>query len=114
MNPALLRNIAPDGYALHVPKGTGDKLTAFLERVPGTQRAAWRMHLVESGDTLASIAHRYGSSAARIAQANNLVGDEPVAGDRLVIPASLASDTASAARHTTKTAAKKNSRRRHA
>jgi membrane-bound lytic murein transglycosylase D len=93
LNPALLRSMAPDGYALHIPKGTGETLSAFLERVPGSDRAAWRMHRVEAGDTLASIAHRYGSTANRIAEANRLTADEPSAGDRLLIPASYKADS---------------------
>jgi membrane-bound lytic murein transglycosylase D len=96
LNPALLRSVAPEGYAVHVPKGSGDTLNAFLERVPVTQRAAWRMHRVEVGDTLASIAHRYGSTAGRIVSANSLTSDEPSAGDRLLIPAALQPDVPAA------------------
>ena len=113
LNPALLRNIAPNGYALHVPSGTGSRLSAFLDRVPGTERAAWRMHRVEWGDTLVSIARRYGSSANRIAAANHLASDEPTAGDRLLIPASLTAD-APALKHTAKAPVKRSTRRHHA
>ncbi len=89
LNPALLRNVAPQGYSVRVPKGTGSTLSASLDRVPAVQRASWRMHRVESGDTLAAIAKRYGSSSGRIAEANSLLAQEPAAGDRLLIPASM-------------------------
>ena len=89
LNPALLRNVAPQGYSVRVPKGTGSTLSASLDRVPATQRASWRMHRVESGDTLAAIAKRYGSSTGRIAEVNSLLAQEPSAGDRLLIPASV-------------------------
>ena len=89
LNPALLRNVAPEGYSVRVPKGTGSTLSASLDRVPAMQRASWRMHRVESGDTLAAIAKRYGSSAVRIAEANNMVAQDVAAGDRLLIPASM-------------------------
>ncbi len=89
LNPALLRNIAPQGYSVRVPKGTGSTLSTSLDRVPATQRASSRMHRVESGDTLAAIAKRYGSSSGRIAEVNSLLAQEPSAGDRLLIPASL-------------------------
>ncbi len=105
LNPALLTNIAPEGYAVHVPKGSGDTLTSFLERVPGPQRAAWRMHRVELGDTLASIAHRYGSTVSRISEANQLKTDEPTAGDRLLVPASFHNEMP--AKHAKTTAAKR-------
>lgn len=89
LNPALLRNVAPQGYSVRVPKGTGSVLAASLDRVPAGQRASWRMHRVESGDTLAAIAKRYGSSSGRIAEANSLFAQEPTAGDHLLIPANL-------------------------
>ena len=89
LNPALLRNVAPGGYSVRVPKGSGAMLSAALDRVPAMQRASWRMHRVESGDTLVMIAKRYGSSANRIAEANGLRAQEPAAGDQLLIPASI-------------------------
>jgi len=88
LNPALLRNLAPDGYSVRVPLGTGSTLSAALDRVPVSQRASSRMHRVETGDTLAAIAKRYGSSAGRIAEANAMQMSQPEAGDRLLIPAS--------------------------
>src|SRR5262249_51569399 len=48
----------------------------------------WRMHKVAEGETLASIGKRYGSSANLIVAANKLLTTDPVAGDRLAIPAS--------------------------
>jgi len=90
LNPALLRNVAPQGYSVRVPKGAGATLSASLDQVPAMQRASWRMHRVESGDTLTGIAKRYNSSAVRIAQANQLTSPEPEAGDRLLIPAGYA------------------------
>ncbi|MDQ2901034.1 MAG: LysM peptidoglycan-binding domain-containing protein, partial [Acidobacteriota bacterium] len=92
LNPALLRNIAPEGYSVRVPKGTGQALTAAIEAVPANRRASWRMHRVESGETLAAIARRFNSAAGSIAAANGLVADEPIEGDRLVIPASFQDD----------------------
>ncbi len=89
LNPALLRNVAPQGYSVRVPKGAGSTLSASLERVPAVQRASWRMHRVENGDTLAGIAKRYGLPSARISEANSLLSQEPIAGDRLLIPASI-------------------------
>ncbi|MDQ6676988.1 MAG: transglycosylase SLT domain-containing protein [Acidobacteriota bacterium] len=94
LNPALLRNVAPLGYSVRVPKGAGATLSASLDQVPAMQRASWRMHRVESGDTLTAIAKRYNSSAGRIAQANQLTAPEPEAGDRLLIPAGYADASA--------------------
>jgi membrane-bound lytic murein transglycosylase D len=89
LNPSVLRNVAPEGYALHVPKGTGNSVVAALQLVPAERRAAWRMHRVSGGETLAAIAKRYGSAPSSIASANRLQSAAPADGDRLLIPAAL-------------------------
>jgi membrane-bound lytic murein transglycosylase D len=87
LNPALLRGVAPGGYELHVPRGSGSALSASLELIPAERRASWRMHKVTSGETLASISKRYGMSPGSIAAANGLTAASPASGKRLVIPA---------------------------
>jgi membrane-bound lytic murein transglycosylase D len=86
LNPALLKGVAPAGYVLHVPKGTGSTLSASLQMVPAERRASWRMHKVAGGETLASIARQYGMAGGSIAAANGLQQASPAAGDRLLIP----------------------------
>jgi membrane-bound lytic murein transglycosylase D len=86
INPALLRGVAPAGYPLRVPKGSGTTLQATLEHVPAEKRASWRVHKVSAGDTLASISKRYGSSPSSIAGANPRQADDLEAGDVLLIP----------------------------
>lgn len=87
LNPALLRGLAPAGYSLHVPKGTGSYLMAALQMVPGERRASSRMHIVEIGETLATIGKRYRTAPGSIAAANNIRSVSPAVGDRLLIPA---------------------------
>ncbi len=87
LNPALLKGVVPAGYVLHVPKGTGSTLSASLQMIPAERRASWRMHKVESGETLAAIGKHYGMAADTIAAANGLKMGSPSAGDRLLIPA---------------------------
>ena len=86
LNPALLKGVAPAGYVLHVPKGTGNTLSASLQMIPAERRASWRMHKVASGETLASIGKHYGMMPSTIAAANGLRQDSPAEGDRLLIP----------------------------
>ena len=86
LNPALLKGIAPAGYVLHVPKGTGSTLSASLEMIPAERRASWRMHTVVRGETLASIGKQYGMLPGSIAAANKINQNAPEAGDRLLIP----------------------------
>lgn len=93
LNPALLKSLAPAGYQLNVPPGSGNALLASLQTVPPERRASWRMHKVESGETLAVISKRYGASPQVIAAANRLESDAPETGDLLVIPQAAVATT---------------------
>lgn len=86
LNPALLRSVAPATYEIHVPKGTGETAQAALESVPAENRQGWRLHHVESGDTLATIAKAYHLSPERIVAVNQ-AADSLSTGDVLLIPA---------------------------
>jgi len=86
LNPAVLKGIAPEHYAIHVPKGTGNQLIAALNLVPPSHCDTWRMHTVEPGETLEVIARRYSVTSSAIITANNLNSAEPQPGDRLMIP----------------------------
>ncbi|HVP45321.1 MAG TPA: transglycosylase SLT domain-containing protein [Bryobacteraceae bacterium] len=87
LNPSLLRGLAPAGYSLHVPKGTGSYLMAALQMVPEERRASWRVHKVEDGETLATIGKRFRTTPATIAAANHILSASPAVGDQLLIPA---------------------------
>ena len=87
LNPAVLKSAAPAGYQLHVPKGTGNQLTAALQTVPAEHRDSWRMHEVETGESLGDIAKRYGVTTSAIVSVNNLAAAQTEVGDHLVIPA---------------------------
>lgn len=117
LNPAVLKNIAPENYSLHVPKGTAKQLTAALQMVPAEHRDSWRLRQVSAGETISAIAKRYGVSASAIVAANHLKDEEALEGDRLFIPAALhvdpparrAATQASARRGTTASAARRTS-----
>jgi membrane-bound lytic murein transglycosylase D len=94
LNPALLKGIAPAGYVLHVPKGTGSTLSASLQMIPAERRASWRMHKVAGGETLAAIGKRYGAAPGSIIAANGLKQNSPNLGDRLLIPVSYRESSA--------------------
>jgi membrane-bound lytic murein transglycosylase D len=86
LNPAILKGLTPPGYALHVPKGTGDQLMASLQMIPPEHRNAWRIHRVLSGETLASIVKKYHLPANSLLAANKLLKPEVREGDRLIVP----------------------------
>jgi membrane-bound lytic murein transglycosylase D len=87
LNPAVLKSTAPTGFPLHVPKGQGMQVAATLQLVPAERQATWRMHRVESGETLADIGKHFGVTPASILAANNLHSQEMPQGDRILIPA---------------------------
>ena len=90
LNPSLLRMTTPkdQSFTLNLPAGSRDKYEAAIAVVPLDMRTYWRYHKVEYGDTLASIARKYHTTAASIAEANNLPGDDVKAGSKLIIPIS--------------------------
>ncbi len=71
LNPALLRSVAPAGYSMHVPKGTLGSLETALAAVPPNRRDSWRVHHVQSGDTLAGLAKRYNAQSGLVSSANH-------------------------------------------
>jgi len=70
LNPSLLKQVAPAGFLVHVPKGMSEATQASLAIVPAGNRNAWRLHHVEDGDTLTTVAKTYHLTANSIAAVN--------------------------------------------
>ncbi|MGD1094183.1 MAG: transglycosylase SLT domain-containing protein, partial [Bryobacteraceae bacterium] len=114
LNPALIKQVAPAGYSLHVPKGTLQAVESAFAIVPPNRRDSWRLHRVESGDTFATLAKRYSAAATTISEANHDALPEagslvaiPVSypGDRVAKPAAKRASTHKAAGHAAPAAA---------
>ena len=88
LNPSLLRTVTPKGrFELHLPIGTSQKFETAIAAVPPDMRVWWRLHTVQPGETLMSLARSYHTTAHTIAEANQLEADSSIeAGARLVIP----------------------------
>jgi membrane-bound lytic murein transglycosylase D len=88
LNPSLLRLTTPrDGkFELHLPAGTKEQYETAIASIPPDMRLWWRYHRVHAGDTLASLARNYHTTAKSIAEANHLEGTELEADAKLVIP----------------------------
>jgi membrane-bound lytic murein transglycosylase D len=88
LNPALLRLTTPrDGkFELHLPAGTKDQYDTAINSIPADMRLWWRYHTVHSGDTLASLAKNYHTTAKSISEANHLEGSDLETDAKLVIP----------------------------
>jgi membrane-bound lytic murein transglycosylase D len=95
LNPALLKMVAPAGFQIHVPKGSAETTQAALESVPSENRLSWRLHHVETGDTLETIAKAYHLSADRITAVNGNASSLDK-GNTLLIPAVYHEETQSA------------------
>jgi membrane-bound lytic murein transglycosylase D len=88
LNPSLLRLTTPrEGkFEMHLPAGTKDAYETAINSIPADMRLWWRYHTVHSGDTLATLARNYHTTAKSIVAANNLEGTELEADAKLVIP----------------------------
>jgi membrane-bound lytic murein transglycosylase D len=86
LNPAILKDTAPDDYVVRVPKGSGEQVTASLQLIPAEHRTTWRIHRVAAGETLASIVKQYGLPVSSLMAANRMDKPEAMEGDRLIIP----------------------------
>ena len=112
LNPSLLRLTTPrEGiFELHLPAGTRDEYATAIAAIPPDMRLWWRYHTAHSGDTLASLARSYHTTAKSIAETNHLDGQSAGAAldadAKLVIPVAPGkhplSDTATYARRITR------------
>jgi membrane-bound lytic murein transglycosylase D len=108
LNPSLLRLSTPrEGkFELRLPAGTRDQYETAIASIPTDMRLWWRYHSVQSGDTLASLARTYHTTAKSISEANHLEGSALETDAKLVIPIApgthAQSDTATYARRITR------------
>jgi membrane-bound lytic murein transglycosylase D len=98
LNPALRKDVTPDeAYSLKVPAGKAPILTASLDAIPAWKppvaaaavpAASASFHTVRAGETLSSIAERYGTSVQTIMALNRLKKSSYIKkGWRLKLPA---------------------------
>ena len=109
LNPELRRNATPrTPYPLRVPPGAGTSLLASVGTLPEytPPKVEVTTHRVRSGETLSSIAARYGTSVDAIMAANHLRSANRLSiGQRLQVPSSRARSADAAAKPPTRTAA---------
>ena len=98
LNPGLLRWSTPPNdpeYVLNLPAGTKEKFLEGIARIPPDQRLWWRAYQAKEGETVATIASKYGVSRQALAQVNQLEEGAPIAaGSLLILPLSPGSDVA--------------------
>jgi len=74
LNPELLRNVTPNDvqFELKVPVGCGEKFNMNIQQVPEEKWTSWRLHQVESVETLSEVARRYSVTVPALENANHL------------------------------------------
>jgi membrane-bound lytic murein transglycosylase D len=91
LNPALRQRVTPgESYELKVPPAAAPAFATKLAELPNyvPPKDTYVVHRVRSGQTLSTIARRYGSSVNAIVRANNLRSRNRIrVGQRLKIPA---------------------------
>ncbi len=108
LNPSLLRLSTPKegAFELHLPAGTKQQYQTAIAAIPAGMRLWWRYPAVHSGDTLASLARAYHTTAKSIAEANQLDGTALQTDAKLIIPVApgkhSVSDTATYAHRITR------------
>lgn len=88
LNPAMRRWAThPDGpHRLLVPGDRVQRLQAGLRERGVDELVSWRRHRIRPGDTLSTIAQRYGTRVAVLREANDLRGTLIRAGQHLLVP----------------------------
>ena len=90
LNPELIQWCTPPatkGYRLRVPPGTAEQFALAYAQVPDDQKRNLVVHTVRRGESLGSIAKKYGIATGIIQQANNLKNARRLAvGSNVVVP----------------------------
>jgi len=87
LNPSLKRLVTPPReYTLKIPAQAYASFQEAFAAVPPEERLAVAMHTVARGETLASLARRYKTSAEAIRLANLMKGRRISPGQTLVVP----------------------------
>jgi len=90
LNPELLRGITPpkaDRYSLRIPVGSKTEFAAVYNDLPAEKAKTMASHKVRKGETLSTIAKKYGTSVAAIIEVNGLSKKQRIfSGQLLTIP----------------------------
>lgn len=90
LNPGFSRWATdPEGpHHLVLPLAKADGFRERLEALPKHERVPWRQHVVRRGETVASLASRYGTTPDTLRQVNQLSGQRLASGAVLRVPVS--------------------------
>ncbi len=93
LNPELLRRYTPPNtkqYTLKIPARTKEKFLLAYSSMPSPKETSWVRHKIKKGETVSTIAAKYGVSQYAIFGANNLSRRSKIyAGKELIVPVPL-------------------------
>jgi membrane-bound lytic murein transglycosylase D len=89
LNPELRRLVTPPGedYLLNLPGGSEDAFREALAQLPRVRRVGWQRRQIRQGETLSTIAQRYGTTVPTLMEMNHLKNPHQIrAGTRITVP----------------------------
>lgn len=90
LNPELIRGVTPpnsENYKLRIPVDKKDAFLASYDKIPSEKNTNWVQHKVRKGETVSTIARKYGVSMSSVISANNLRRPYRIyVGNTLMIP----------------------------
>ncbi len=89
LNPELRQSVTPLGYKnyrLKLPVGTKAVFEQNFSKLPEWSKTVWMRHTIRRGETLSSIARRFGTSTEVLRDMNQLSGTQLRAGATLLVP----------------------------
>jgi membrane-bound lytic murein transglycosylase D len=90
LNTELIQWCTPpgmkEGYVLRIPAGAKEKFRREYASIPEDQKRDWIVHVVKKGETLGSIAKKYGIPPGLIQEANHLASARLSVKKPLAIP----------------------------
>ena len=94
LNPGFKRWATdPDGpHRLLVPVHAAKRMQVAMAKIPPEQRVTWRVHRIQTGETLGQIARNYGTRVDVLKKVNKLKSSSIRAGKTLVVPAHTGAD----------------------
>ena len=96
LNPELLRQYTPPNlksYKLKIPLGKQQQFLAAYDNMPSPKETSWVKHTIRRGETVSTIANKYGVSQYAVLAANNLSQRSKIyAGKQLIVPVPLDRD----------------------
>jgi membrane-bound lytic murein transglycosylase D len=89
MNPELKQGITPlryENYRLKLPIGTKAVFEENFSKIPEWEKTVWLKHIVRRGETLSSVARKFGTTTATLRDINNLKRPTLRVGSTILVP----------------------------